>query len=111
MSDPTFGRPGADPDRPGPLDRPTALAVLAQAEALANAGDYATALGAYYRCVGNPDAEIHVAGLLGLAERFYRLDDGDQALATWRQAVAAPETSLAGWPGSGSPRSWFAATT
>ena len=95
MSDPTFGRPGADPDRPGPLDRPTALAVLAQAEALANAGDYATALGAYYRCVGNPDAEIHVAGLLGLAECFYRLDDGDQALATWRQAVAAPETSLA----------------
>ncbi|MET1233000.1 MAG: rhomboid family intramembrane serine protease [Candidatus Limnocylindrales bacterium] len=95
MSDPTLGRPGADPDRPGPLDRAMALARLAQAEALANDGDYATALGVYYRCVGNPDAEIHVAGLLGLAECFYRLDDGDQALATWRQAVAAPETTLA----------------
>jgi membrane associated rhomboid family serine protease len=94
LSDPTPGRFGADPNRPGPLDRPTALAVLAQAEALANAGDYATALGVYYRCVGNPDAEIHVAGLLGLAECFYRLDDGDQALDAWRQAVAAPETPL-----------------
>jgi membrane associated rhomboid family serine protease len=95
LSDPTLGRPGADPNRPGPLDRDTALAVLAQAETLANGGDYATALGVYFRCVGNPDAEIHVAGLLGLAECFYRLDDGDQALDTWRQAVAAPETPLA----------------
>ena len=95
MSDPTLARPGADPDRPGPLDRQTALAVLAQAETLADSGDYATALTTYYRCVGNPDAEIHVAGLLGLAECFYRLDDGDQALGAWRQAVAAPETPLA----------------
>ncbi len=94
MSDPNLGRSGADPNRPGPLDRPTALAVLAQAEALAEASDYSTALGVYYRCVGNPDAEIHVAGLLGLAECFYRLDDANQALDAWRQAVAAPETSL-----------------
>ena len=94
MSDPNLGRPGADPNRPGPLDRPTALAVLAQAEALAEASDYSTALGVYYRCVGNPDAEIHVAGLLGLAECFYRLDDANQALDAWRQAVAAPETTL-----------------
>jgi rhomboid protease GluP len=94
LSDPTPGRSGADPNRPGPLDRPTALAILAQAETLANAGDYATALSVYYRCVGNPDPEIHVAGLLGLAECFYRLDDGDQALDAWRQAVAAPETAL-----------------
>lgn len=94
MSDPNPGRPGADPNRPGPLDRATALAVLAQAETLANASDYSTALGVYYRCVGNPDAEIHVAGLLGLAECFYRLDDADQALDAWRQAVAAPETPL-----------------
>lgn len=94
MSDPTTGRSGADPNRPGPLDRPTALAVLAQAEALAEASDYSTALGVYYRCVGNPDAEIHVAGLLGLAECFYRLDDANQALDAWRQAVAAPETPL-----------------
>ena len=36
-----------------------------------------------------------MAGLLGLAECFYRLDDGDQALDAWRQAVAAPETPLA----------------
>lgn len=95
MSDPTSGRPGADPNVPGPLDRSTALAVLAQAEALANSGDYSTGLTAYYRCVGNPDAEIHVAGLLGLAECFYRLDDADRALDAWRQAVAAPETPLA----------------
>ncbi|HEY8168085.1 MAG TPA: rhomboid family intramembrane serine protease [Candidatus Limnocylindrales bacterium] len=95
MSDPTIGRSGADPDRPGPLDRPTAYAVLAQGEGLAASGDYPTALAAYYRCVGNPDPEVHVAGLLGLAECFYRLDDGDQALESWRQAVTAPETPLA----------------
>ena len=94
MSDPNPGRPGADPNRPGPLDRATALAVLAQAESLASGGDYSTALSVYYRCVGNPDAEVHVAGLLGMAECFYRLDDADQALDHWRQAVAAPETSL-----------------
>ncbi|CAN5604713.1 hypothetical protein BH20CHL6_BH20CHL6_12920 [soil metagenome] len=79
----------------GPLDRPTALGVLERADAFAAQGDFPDAGNLYGRLVGHREAEIHVAGLLGLAEVRYRLDDDAGAVQTWEQATRAPETPLA----------------
>src|SRR3954469_6875582 len=67
----------------------------------AEQGDYATAAGLYQRGVGNADAQLHVAALLGLADARYRLDDETGALQAWITATMAPETPLA-W------RAWVA---
>ena len=44
--------------------------------------------------MGHPDPNIHVAGLLGLADSRYRLDDEEGALQSWIVATQAPETPL-----------------
>ncbi len=75
--------------------------VLDSARRAAESGDYETAAGLYQRGVGNPDAQLHVAALLGLADARYRLDDEQGALQAWITATLAPETPLA-W------RAWVA---
>jgi rhomboid protease GluP len=67
----------------------------------AEQGDYATAATLYQRSVGNPDPQLHVEALLGLADARYRLDDEQGALQAWITATMAPETPLA-W------RAWVA---
>lgn len=75
--------------------------MLDQARQAAESGDYAAAAALYSRGVGNPDPQIHVAALLGLADARYRLDDEPGALQAWITATMAPETPLA-W------RAWVA---
>ena len=41
--------------------------------------------------LGNADPQIHVTGLLGLADARYRLDDEEGALQAWISATQAPE--------------------
>ncbi|HUP82650.1 MAG TPA: rhomboid family intramembrane serine protease [Candidatus Limnocylindria bacterium] len=74
---------------------------LARARMAAEQGDYQTAAALYQRGVGNPDPQLHVAALLGLADARYRLDDEQGALQAWLTATVAPETPLA-W------RAWVA---
>jgi len=69
--------------------------VLEQAREAAGRGDYEHAAALYSRMVGNPDPIVHVAGLLGLADSRYRLDDEEGALQSWIVATQAPETPLA----------------
>lgn len=64
------------------------------ARAAAGRGDYQTAAALYSRLVGNPSPEVHVAGLLGLADSRYRLDDEEGALQAWITATQAPDTAL-----------------
>jgi membrane associated rhomboid family serine protease len=59
----------------------------------ASRGDYQVAAALFSRLVGNPDPELHVAGLLGLADARYRLDDEEGALQGWIAATQGPETS------------------
>ena len=80
---------------------PDASASIERARELAEQGDYEAASAFYSRAVGNPDPEIHVAALLGLADARYRLDDEEGALQAWLTAAQAPETSQA-W------RAWVA---
>jgi len=69
--------------------------ILEAARAASARGDYESAAALYSRLVGNPDAETHVAGLLGLADARYRLDDEEGALQGWLAATQAPDTPLA----------------
>lgn len=64
------------------------------AQAAVERGDYQLAGALFSRLIGNPDAQVHVAGLLGLADARYRLDDEEGALQAWITATQAPETPL-----------------
>ena len=84
----------SDPRQPGPLDPAVAADLLAKADALVEAGDYARAEGFYRRLIGASDPRTHVAALLGLAECRYRQDDEPGARSAWSAAVAAPDNAL-----------------
>jgi membrane associated rhomboid family serine protease len=75
--------------------------IIERAREAAEQGDYETAAALYQRGVGNPDPQLHVYALLGLADARYRLDDEPGALQAWLTATVAPETPLA-W------RAWVA---
>lgn len=77
---------------PGP-EHATAVTRLQEAWDLATTGEWEGSAKAYARLVGNPDPEVHVAALLGLAEARYRLDDEPGALQAWLAAAQGPETS------------------
>ena len=77
------------------------LESIERARQAADSGGYEAAAALYQRGVGNPDPQLHVAALLGLADARYRLDDEAGALQAWITATMAPETPLA-W------RAWVA---
>lgn len=73
---------------------PDARALFEQAREAADQGEYEKASVLYSRLVGNSDPTMHVAGLLGLADSRYRLDDEQGALQAWIVATQAPENPL-----------------
>jgi membrane associated rhomboid family serine protease len=77
---------------PGPLSREQARALLDRAAELLAAGDYRDAANHYRRIIGNDDATVTAAALLGLGESLYRLDQDDAAIATWEAVFELPET-------------------
>src|SRR3954463_6467446 len=89
---PATGVPGDDIPPPGPLSREQARALLDRAAELLAAGDYRDAANHYRRIVGNDDATVTAAALLGLGEALYRLDQNDAAVATWEAVLELPET-------------------
>jgi membrane associated rhomboid family serine protease len=86
------GQPGEGIPPPGPLSREQARALLDRAAELLAAGDYRDAANHYRRIVGNDDAAVTAAALLGLGESLYRLDQNDAAVATWEAVLELPET-------------------
>jgi len=95
MSGPTTSDPGVA----GPLDRPTAEALLARADVLLAASEFDAARAHYARLVGFPDPAITGAALLGTGEALYRLDDEAGALWSWEQVTRLPEnpSGYAAW--------------
>jgi membrane associated rhomboid family serine protease len=77
---------------PGPLSREQARELLDQAAELLASGDYKEAADHYRRIVGNDDANVTAAALLGLGEALYRLDQADAAVATWEAVLELPDT-------------------
>lgn len=68
--------------------------IFDQAREAAERGEYDVASGLYSRLIGNPNPTLHVAGLLGLADSRYRLDDEEGALQSWITATQGPDTPL-----------------
>jgi rhomboid protease GluP len=67
---------------------------LEEARQAAERGEYDLASVLYSRLIGNPDPNVHIAGLLGLADSRYRLDDEEGAIHAWIMATQGPETPL-----------------
>ena len=87
-----FG-PDSELEREGPLDRELAARILAQADALLAAAEFPLAVRAYQRVVGaSPVPEQTAAALFGLAMSLYRVDQDEDAVATWEQILSLPET-------------------
>jgi membrane associated rhomboid family serine protease len=93
MDQPPDAQPPVDRAVPGPLDRTSAGRLLDQGAALLESGDYGEALATYQRVVGFDDPEVTAAGLLGMAQARYRMDDEDAAVRTWEAILELPETT------------------
>ncbi|HEX7473639.1 MAG TPA: rhomboid family intramembrane serine protease [Candidatus Limnocylindrales bacterium] len=81
-----------DPSQPGPLDRATALAVLARADELLAAGELEAAAAHYQRVMGFDEAAVTASAYYGFGNALYRLDREDDALWAWRRVLNLPET-------------------
>jgi membrane associated rhomboid family serine protease len=93
MDDTQGPTPGVDRRISGPLSREAAAALLNQAAAHLESGEFAEALASYQRVVGFDDPEVTAAALLGMAQSRYRMDDEAGALATWEAILELPETA------------------
>jgi membrane associated rhomboid family serine protease len=81
-----------DPNQSGPLDRATALALLARGDELLEAGEPEGAANHYRRVIGFDDPAITAAAYFGLGNALYRMDREDDAVQVWAQVLALPET-------------------
>lgn len=81
-----------DPAVTGPLTADQARAFLDQAADLQAAGEFPSAAALYQRVIGQPDAAITAAAMLGLGQALYRMDRDDDALAIWEDVLRLPET-------------------
>ena len=81
-----------DPSQPGPLDRATALAVLARADELLATGEFEAAAAHYQRVAGFDDAAITASAYYGFGNALFRLDREDDALWAWHRVLGLPET-------------------
>lgn len=81
-----------DPNQPGPLDRATALRVLARGDELVEAGEHEAAANYYRRVIGFDDPAVTAAAYFGLGNALYRMDREDDAVQVWAQVLALPET-------------------
>jgi membrane associated rhomboid family serine protease len=81
-----------DPNLPGPLDRATALAVLARGDELLETGEHEAAANYYRRVIGFDDPAVTAGAYYGLGNALYRMDREDDAVQVWAQVLALPET-------------------
>ncbi len=82
-----------DPSVSGPLTRDAAQAHLERGSELLEGGEFERAAVHFNRVIGFDDPEVTAAGLLGLGEARYRMDDEDGALASWTAVTQLPETA------------------
>ena len=87
--------PGFDPSASAPLDRPTAIAALRQADELMEGSEPEQALALYSRAAGTADRDVSAAGLYGIGNALYRLDRESEARQAWERAAGLGETPVA----------------
>ena len=76
----------------GPLTRGAAMAHLDRGAALLVSGDFSQAAVHFNRVIGFDDPAVTAAGLLGLGEARYRMDDEEGAVASWVAVTQLAET-------------------
>jgi membrane associated rhomboid family serine protease len=86
---------GFDPAATTPLDRVSAVAVLAQADEKMEQSEPEQALALYSRASGVGDRDVSAAGFYGLGNALYRLDRETEARQAWERATALGETPVA----------------
>ncbi|MEO7229446.1 MAG: rhomboid family intramembrane serine protease [Candidatus Limnocylindrales bacterium] len=82
-----------DPSVSGPLSPDAARAHLDRGAALLATGEFSQAAVHFNRVIGFDDPEVTAAGLLGLGEARYRMDDEEGAVASWTAVTRLPETT------------------
>jgi membrane associated rhomboid family serine protease len=92
MDDAPRPGPSPDPRATGRLSRDAAVTLLQRGDDLLAAGEFADASAHFLRVVGYDDPAITAAGLLGLGEAHYRLNDEDAAVQAWTSILQLPET-------------------
>jgi rhomboid protease GluP len=84
--------PGFDLSGSEPLDRPTAIAALREADELLAASEPERALALYSRVAGTADRDIVAAATYGSGNALYRLDRDAEAVSAWERVVTMGET-------------------
>ncbi len=87
--------PGFDPSATAPLDRPTAIAALRQADDLMERSEPEQALALYARATGTADRDVSAAAYYGYGNAVYRLDRESEARQAWERAAGLGETPVA----------------
>lgn len=75
----------------GPLTADVARRLVDRGLAELEASEPRMAIADFQRVVGNEDAQITGAALLGMGDAIYRLDDEPRAIATWDAVTRLPE--------------------
>jgi len=81
-----------DPTVTGPLTADQARTLLDQAAELQAGGDFADAAVLYRRVIGQPEAAITAAAMVGLGQALYRMDREDDAVSIWEDVLRLPES-------------------
>ena len=77
----------------GPLPADLARRLLDRGRAELEAGEPRLAIADFQRVIGNEDASITGAALLGMGDAIYRLDDEPHATGAWEAVTRLPENS------------------
>jgi membrane associated rhomboid family serine protease len=86
--------PGFDPASQAPLDRPTAIAAITQADDHMERSEPEEALPLYSRATWIADRDVSAAGFYGLGNALYRLDREAEAGEAWERATSIGETPV-----------------
>ena len=95
-SDGANGLPfGFDAASQTPLDRPTAVAAITQADDHMDRSEPELALPLYARATWISDRDVSAAGFYGLGNALYRLDRETEAREAWERATTFGDTPVA----------------
>jgi rhomboid protease GluP len=86
---------GFDPTAQTPIDRPTAVAAISQADDLMEQSEPEQALALYARATSCSERDVAAAAYYGVGNALYRLDREIEAREAWERATSFGDTPVA----------------